>query len=397
MGDTGHHSLFQGPGESLAASEGLGPEHPLQKQGLRDFCLSTAAPFLTEGAAAGRGAGGNVGPGPGRSGLPAAGRAHGQSKVSFAGNKPKSKPAALGTRCKPLKPRGCRRSPGLEEPPPPPPRATVLPKPGVTAAGGPALTGLAAGTSEARWAAAAEAPGTIEAGGSILTRVGETLVHIWNRAPGGDSSSGQGQPQWQRLLANSSEARGESCSLRHSTGILGLALTDMAPLPSKAGQAGAGVGRVPRDAVLDTLPPVQAGPQCQADRGCGDRRCPPVSPHPGRAHPPPSSHTSAGVSLHPPSSPGRSESPQGLPASWQGRVCSSQAPLGQGGNFIPPVQGGEAAWGQPCQPGVHGRALACHPEQRERGTGVPMYSKPIGNARHTRIVGGKAQPGGERG
>lgn len=46
----------------------------------------------------------------------------------------------------------------------------------------------------------------------------------------------------------------------------------MAPLPGKTGQAGAGVGGVPRDAVLDTLPPIQAGPQRQADRGCGNRQ-----------------------------------------------------------------------------------------------------------------------------
>lgn len=67
----------------------------------------------------------------------------------------------------------------------------------------------------------------------------------------------------------------------------------MAPLPSKASQAGAGVGGVPCDAVLNTLPPIQAGPQCEADRGCGDRRWPRISLHPGTAHPPPSSHTSA--------------------------------------------------------------------------------------------------------
>lgn len=83
------------------------------------------------------------------------------------------------------------------------------------------LFDLAVGTSEAQWAHAAEVASTVEAGGSILTWVGETLVHI-----------------------------------------------NMAPLPSKASQAGAGVGGVPCDAVLNTLPSIQAGPQREADGGC---------------------------------------------------------------------------------------------------------------------------------
>lgn len=45
-------------------------------------------------------------------------------------------------------------------------------------ASSPTLTSLTAGTSEAQWAPAAEAASTIEAGGSILTRVGETFIHI---------------------------------------------------------------------------------------------------------------------------------------------------------------------------------------------------------------------------
>lgn len=40
------------------------------------------------------------------------------------------------------------------------------------------LTGLTVGTSEAQWAHAAKVASTAEASGSILTWVGETLVHI---------------------------------------------------------------------------------------------------------------------------------------------------------------------------------------------------------------------------
>lgn len=106
---------------------------------------------------------------------------------------------------------------------------------------------------------------------------------------------------------------------------LGPALTNMAPLPCKAGQAGAGVGGVPRDAVLDTLSPVQAGPQHQADRGYGDRRCPPVSPCPSRAYLPPSSHTSAEVR------PCAPPAPRGVQGAHRGCLPHSRAgPAPQG-------------------------------------------------------------------
>lgn len=52
--ETSHHGPCQGLGESLLASQGLGPEHPQQKQGLQAFCLSTTRQlFSLKGAVVG--------------------------------------------------------------------------------------------------------------------------------------------------------------------------------------------------------------------------------------------------------------------------------------------------------------------------------------------------------
>lgn len=69
----------------------------------------------------------------------------------------------------------------------------------------------------------------------------------------------------------------------------------MAPFPCEAREARAGVGGVPSDAVLDALPPVQAGPQRQAHGGCGDT-------HALRSQPAPAGLTRCTPATQPPGS-----------------------------------------------------------------------------------------------
>ena len=58
-------------------------------------------------------------------------------------------------------------------------------------------------------------------------------------------------------------------------------LTQVAPPPREAREAGAGVGGVARDAVVDALAAIEAGAQGQAHGGCGHREGRAVSLAPG--------------------------------------------------------------------------------------------------------------------
>lgn len=76
------------------------------------------------------------------------------------------------------------------------------------------------------------------------------------------------------------------------------------------------------------FPPFRQGRSIRQTEAVGTGGAPPVSPHPSKAHPPPSSHASA--RLHPCASP----APRGTQRAQ--RVHSWQAPLGwegEGGEF----------------------------------------------------------------
>lgn len=116
----------------------------------------------------------------------------------------------------------------------------------------------------------------------------------------------------------------------------------------------------------------------------------PLSPHPGSAHLPPSSHTSARVSPCTRPAPWGAWGARGAACLMAGQGLLLAGSPGTGGSFTPPVQGGEAA--QDCSlPGGgllhwlrgHEHALTYHSGQRERGRGEPMYRKSTDNARHT--------------
>lgn len=125
----------------------------------------------------------------------------------------------------------------------------------------------------------------------------------------------------------------------------------MAPLPREAREAGAGVGGVPGDAVLNALPPVEAGPQRQAHGGCGDKRALRSQPAPAgltRCRPAPRPPGSVLASIQPrhpcaprgwgrsPGSLGRSGSPfWGLRARGRAGLAPLGLPTGWGDNFIP--------------------------------------------------------------
>lgn len=88
-------------------------------------------------------------------------------------------------------------------------------------------------------------------------------------SPGGASRTPP-TPRGQRPQASGSWGRWLCCWVPPG-GRSQQKLTQVAPPPREAREAGAGVGGVARDAVVDALAAVEAGAQGQAHGGCGHR------------------------------------------------------------------------------------------------------------------------------